>query len=68
MFLSYQSPRHQPPVVPYPPQSHKTLGLHPVQVAGHQDRRGSPASGHRWPFPLQHAWLHGEENAGGVRC
>lgn len=67
VFLSFQPSRQQPSVVPHSPQSHKALGLQPVQVAGHQDCHSSPAAGHAGSFPLQHAWLHGQENAGSLR-
>uniref|UniRef100_A0A3Q3K7P7 C2 domain-containing protein n=1 Tax=Monopterus albus TaxID=43700 RepID=A0A3Q3K7P7_MONAL len=58
--------RHQPSVVPHSIQSHKALGLQPVQVAVHQDCHSSPAAGHAGSFPLQHAWLHGQKNAGSL--
>lgn len=68
VFLSFQPSRQQPSVVPHSTQSHKALGLQPVQVAVHQDCHCSPGAGHAGSFPLQHAWLHGQENAGSLRC
>lgn len=64
----FQPPRHQPPVVPHSLQSRKAFDLQPVQVAGHQNRHRPPAAGHAGSFPVQHAWLHGQENAGSLRC
>lgn len=66
-FVSYQPTRHCPPLVPHPPQSRETPGVRPVPVADHQNRRCSPAAGHLSSVPLQHAWLHGEEDVGGLR-
>ena len=63
----HQPPRHRPPLVPHPIQSCKAPDMWPVQVADHQDRHCPPAAGHLGSFPLQHAWLHGEENVGGLR-
>lgn len=65
-FVSYQSTRRCPPLVPHPPQSCETPGVWPVQVADHQNRRCSPAAGHLSSVPLQHAWLHGEEDVGSL--
>lgn len=63
-----QPPRCCPPLVPHPAQSSEAPGVRPVQVADHQDRHGAPAAGHPGPFPLQHARIHGEENAGRLRA
>lgn len=68
LLFSLQPPRYQPAVVPHSFQSCETLDLQPVQVAGHQDCHGSAAAGLAGYFPLQHAWLHGQENAGSLRC
>jgi len=37
-------------------------------MADHQDCHCSPAAGYAGSFPVQHAWLHGQENAGSLRC
>lgn len=63
----HQPPRHRPPLVPHPIQSCEAPDMWPVQVADHQDRHRAPTAGHPGSFPLQHAWLHGEENVGGLR-
>lgn len=63
-----QPSRHRPPLVPDPSESCEAPGVRPVQVADHQDRDGPAAAGHPGPVPLQHARLHGEEDAGSLRA
>ena len=67
MSLLHQSSRHRYVVVPHTPEGHPPPGLYPVQVARHQDCGGAVGAGHASAVPLQHAWLHGEEDAGRLR-
>lgn len=67
-WVLQQPSRYRPPLVPDPAQSCEAPGVRPVQVADHQDRHGSAAAGHPGSVPLQHARLHGEENAGSLRA
>lgn len=54
-------------MVPEPAEGHPLPDLQPLQVADHQDCVGPAAADHGGPLPLQHAWLPGEEAAGGLR-
>ena len=67
VFLFHQPPRHQSSVVPHSIQGHKKFDLQSVQMADHQDSHRTPVSGYFGYFPLQHAWLHGQENDGSLR-
>lgn len=62
-----QPSRRGTALVSHPSQSSKAPGVRPVQVADHQNCDGSPGARHLGSLPLQHAGLHGEEDAGGLK-
>lgn len=67
LSLSSQPSRHVFHLVLEPTQVYQIPHLHPLQMAHNQDHLGSPSAHHGGPFPLLHAWLHGQEALGGMK-
>lgn len=62
-----QPARHHLPLVHESAEGCALHGVHPLQMANHQNYPGHTSGDHGGPLHLQYAWLHGQEDAGCLR-